>query len=134
VFHVFHHNQAEDERPSGDGEFMLAFNKAKEMLLPQDIILVTYEDVTEAFLKHYMPVNFETKKRAILHTMMGNTKEGIRSFEVRLQVRAAEYNFALWLEEALRNRLLANINDNTLQKKLLALETQAFESSRAFLE
>ena len=103
-------------------------------MYPADLFDVSYEEVKARLLSHVQPANYEIAERAKFNSLVREANESLKMFVLRLQQQAARCNFADYLETALRDRLIAGINNANMQRKMLLAPNPTFQSVRALAE
>ena len=98
----------------------------KDLTYPELLADKNYYELKELLLDHVTPANFEATERAKFHSLNRRSDQPIRDFILQLQTQAAKCNFKGDLEEQLRDRLIAGIGDETLQRKLLLQTSLTF--------
>ncbi len=111
-----------------------AFSLVSTLVFPKTLQEATLQEIKDALLHHFKPVNFEASERAKFNTLSRSPSESIRSYVLQLQKQAATCNFGAELDNHLRDRLIAGINDVALQKRMLLEERPTFSSLRTLCE
>ncbi len=77
---------------------------------------------------------FEAPEHVKFNTLSLNPSDSIRNFVLQLQIQATRCNFGAELDNHLRDRLIAGIDDASLQKKMLLEPRPTFSSLRTLSE
>ena len=111
-----------------------AYEVIKNLAYPESPINLPFEAIQQLILKHVQPINFEIAKKAKFHLLIREENQSIRDFILKLQTQAAKCNFGDQLQNQLRDRLIAGINDVQLQQKLFLVSDASFQAIRAICE
>jgi hypothetical protein len=111
-----------------------AYALLKSLCFPDAPATLEYTKLKEIILRHFKPVNFEAAERAKFHSLVRSPNQSVRNFILTLQCQASKCNFQNQLEIALRDRIIAGINDQNIQRKLLLLPDATFQSVRNYCE
>ncbi|XP_075534768.1 uncharacterized protein LOC142570254 [Dermacentor variabilis] len=98
-----------------------AYVTLRSLLLPKKPTEVKYEEATEALRNHYAPKRSVVTERYHFYKRKQEPDESLKQFIVELKRLAATCSFGSFLEEALRDRLIAGIRTDSIQCRLLAL-------------
>ncbi|XP_072143980.1 uncharacterized protein [Dermacentor andersoni] len=98
-----------------------AYVTLRSLLLPKKPTEVKYEEATEALRKHYAPKRSVVTERYHFYQRKQEPDESLKQFIVELKRLAAMCSFGSFLEEALRDRLIAGIGTDSIRCRLLAL-------------
>jgi len=110
------------------------YSLVKDLAYPQKPKDLTYAEARSLILGHLKPRNFTIKERATFNTLVRKPDQNIKEFIRLLQKQAAKCNFGTGLEDQLRDRLLAGINDADLQKKMLLDDCLTFAKAKEICE
>lgn len=111
-----------------------AYSLVKTILFPKSLQESSLKEIQSALIKHFEPVNFEAAERARFNLLVRDSSETIRDFVLKLQKQASKCNFGDQLQDALRDRLIAGINNTILQKKMLLADTPTFSTLRTLCQ
>ena len=111
-----------------------AYDLLKDLAYPNIIKEMDVTELQELLQDHLRPVQFETTERAKFNSLVRTPGEALRSFLLRVQQSAAKCNFGFNLEEHLRDRIVAGVNDPEVQKKLLQEPHLTFKLAKQILE
>ncbi|XP_070384740.1 uncharacterized protein [Dermacentor albipictus] len=98
-----------------------AYVTLRSLLLPKKPTEVKYEEATEALRKHYAPKRSVVTERYHFYQRKQEPDESLKQFIVELKRLAATCSFGSFLEEALRDRLIAGLRTDSIRCRLLAL-------------
>ncbi|XP_037561113.1 uncharacterized protein LOC119440260 [Dermacentor silvarum] len=98
-----------------------AFVTLRSLLLPKRPTEVKYEDATKVLQQHYAPKRSVVTERYHFYRRNQESSETIAQFLVELKRLAATCSFGTFLQEALRDRLIAGLRSDNIQCRLLAL-------------
>ncbi|XP_037560790.1 uncharacterized protein LOC119439830 [Dermacentor silvarum] len=97
-----------------------AYVTRRSLLLPKTPTEVKYEDATKVLKQHYAPKRSVVTER-YFYRRNQESSETIAQFLVELKRLAATCSFGTFLQEALRERLIAGLWSDTIRCRLLAL-------------
>ncbi|XP_077506092.1 uncharacterized protein LOC144115536 [Amblyomma americanum] len=98
-----------------------AYVTLRSLLLPKKPTEVKHEKATEALRKHYAPKRSVVTAPYHFYQRKQEPNESLQQFIVELKRLAATCSFGSFLEEALRDRLIAGIGTDSIRCRLLAL-------------
>ena len=110
------------------------YSLAKDLAFPKKPKDLTYDEAKSLLVNHLKPRNFTIKERATFNTLLRKPEQNIKDFIRTLQKQASKCNFGDNLEDQLRDRLLAGINDAELQKKMLLDSALTFSKAKEICE
>ncbi|XP_049275392.1 uncharacterized protein LOC119405542 [Rhipicephalus sanguineus] len=97
-----------------------AYGTLRSLLLPKTPTKVTFEVAVDALKKHYAPKSSVVTERYRFHQRKQEKHESVADFIVGLKKLAATCAFGTFLEEALRDRLIAGLQADAVRCRLLA--------------
>lgn len=80
----------------------------------------TYEELTTVLQQHYSPAPSEIVERFKFYSRSRRAGESVANFIAQLRSLAQHCNYGASLDNMLRDRLVCGINDDSIQKRLLA--------------
>ena len=80
----------------------------------------SYDELVEALSKHFKPAPSEIVERLKFHSRSRKAGESVATFVAELRSLAEFCNFGGTLETMLRDHIVCEINDDTIQKRLLS--------------
>ena len=89
------------------------------MFYPKKIIEKDPIELHKGLLDHIRPANITMIERSKFHKIVCNSNETFKEFSLRVQQQGAKCEFQNTLNDQLRDRLVAGINDIEVEKKLL---------------
>ncbi|XP_037569835.2 uncharacterized protein LOC119450165 [Dermacentor silvarum] len=98
-----------------------AYVTLRSLLLPKTPTKVKYEDATKVLQQHYAPKWSVVTERYHFYRRNQESSETIAQFLVELKRLAATCSFGTFLQEALRDCLIAGLRSDTIRCRLLAL-------------
>ncbi len=104
-----------------------AFSLVSTLVFPKNLQEATLQEIKDALLHHFKSVNFEASERTKLNRLSCSPSESIRSYVLQwpsAQRQAAKCTFGAELDNYLRDRLIAGINDalaETTQSHLIKI-------------
>ena len=111
-----------------------AYRRIKDLAYPKKPDKMTVDELQTLLKKHLCPENFEASEREKFHNLRRRPDEAFRSFLLRIQQQAAKCNFGANLEDQMRDRIVAGINDQEVKRKLLREASLTFKSAKKVLE
>ena len=97
--------------------------------MPQKPAEKTFTELIVVLGGHFDPVPSVTVSRYKFNTRDRQKPESVAAFVAELRQLAAHCNFAATLDEMLRDRLVCGINDNCIQRRLLAKPNLTFKKA-----
>ncbi|XP_037518487.1 uncharacterized protein LOC119395581 [Rhipicephalus sanguineus] len=97
-----------------------AYGTLRSLLLPKTPTKVTFEVAVDALKKHYARKSSVVTERYRFHQRKQEKHESVADFIVGLKKLAATCAFGTFLEEALRDRLIAGLQTDPVRCRLLA--------------
>ena len=110
------------------------YSLMKNLAFPRLPAELPFDELKRLLLQHVLPVNFQATERAKFNTLVRSSSTSCREFILQLQKQASRCNFGEKLEENLRDRLIAGINNSELQRKLLDIPDLTFAKARDICE
>ncbi|VDO79532.1 unnamed protein product [Schistosoma mattheei] len=107
-----------------------AYSLLKTLAYPEKPISLPYATLKELLLSHVKCTSFECRERAKFHKMVRQNDQKAREFILVLQKQAAKCNFGDQLHVQLRDRLIAGLNIQSLERELLKMPNCSFEDAR----
>lgn len=98
-----------------------AYVTLRSLLLPKTPTEVKYEDAKKVLQQHYALKRSVVTERYHFYRRNQESNETIAQFLVELKRLAATCSFGNFLQEALRDRLIAGLRSDTIRCRLLAL-------------
>ena len=95
------------------------YSLLKNLAFPEAPANLPFEKLKQLLLDHVIPVDFQATERAKFNTLVRSENMPCRDFILQLNKQAAKCNYGDRLDEQLCDRLVAGINNITLQRKLL---------------
>ena len=92
----------------------------RNLTAPQKPGEESFEDLVERLSKHYRPAPSEIVERCKFHSRYRRPGEFVATFVAELRCLSEFCNLGTVLENMLRDRLVCGINDDAMQKRLLA--------------
>ncbi len=113
----------------GPATYPATYSLLTGLVSPAKLTDKSYDDLVKALSEHYDPKPSEMVEQFKFHTRTRQTGESITTFVSELRNIARNCNFTS-LNDLLRDRLVCGINDDGIQRRLLA-ETQKLTFDRA---
>ena len=88
-----------------------------------------YDALVEALSKHYKPKPSEIVERFKFHSRVRKAGESVATFVSELRCLSEFCNFGETLEDMIRDRLVCGINDDAIQKRMLAEPTLSYKKA-----
>ncbi|XP_029848024.2 uncharacterized protein LOC115330335 [Ixodes scapularis] len=98
-----------------------AYETLHSLLLPKTPTEVKYEDAAKVLEQHYAPKRSVVTERYHFYRRHQEPRESIAQFIVALKTLASTCSFGNFLENALRDRLIAGLRTDAIRCRLLAL-------------
>lgn len=98
-----------------------AYVTLRNLLLPKTPTQVKYEEAVAVLQQHYAPKRSIVTERYRFYRRNQESSESIAQFIVELKRLAMTCSFGSFLEEALRDRLIAGLRTDSIRCRLLAL-------------
>ena len=99
------------------------------LLSPQKPGEKSYEKLVTILTEHYNPALSEIVERYKFHTRMRHEGETVSTFVAELHSLAWYCKFDASLNDLLRNRIVCDINNENIQRRLLAEKTLTMDSA-----
>ena len=96
------------------------FNILRNLIAPRKLSDHTYRENVEVLAKHFKPTPSEIVEQFKFHSRFRKQGESVSTFVAVLHSLSEYCNFGDTLEVMIRNRLVCGINDNGIQRRLLA--------------
>ncbi|VDP89940.1 unnamed protein product [Echinostoma caproni] len=109
------------------------YSLLKNLAFPEVPAKLPYESLKSLLLNH-LPTEFQAHKRAKFNSMIRADHMSCRDFILQLNRQASRCNHGDRLKEQMCDRLLAGINNLTLQRKLLEKKDLTFAEARKICE
>ena len=110
------------------------YSLLKNLAFPEAPAKLPFETLKELLLNHVVPADFQATERAKFNTLVRAENMPCRDFILQLNKQAAKCNYGDRLDEQLCDRLVAGINNITLQRKLLEQKDLTFAEARKICE
>ena len=111
-----------------------AYKLVKDLAFPKKPETLTATEIRTLICNYATPHTFEVAERSKFNSMYRRPEQSIRNFLLELQRQASLCNFGAALEEHLRDRLVAGINNNEIKKKLLMQATLDYSTAKQICE
>ena len=95
-------------------------NILRSLLAPTKLSDKTLEQLTETLTKHFSPPPSEVIQRCRFHSRTRRDGKSVFAFMAELRKLSEHCNFCDELQKSLQDRIVARINDETIQQKLLS--------------
>ena len=109
-----------------------AYVTLRSLLLPKTPTEAGYDEAVAVLRKHYAPKRSVVTERYRFHRRDQGPEESISDFVVALKTLAATCAFGTFLEEALRDRLIAGLRSEDIRCRLLAMDDKDVTWERVF--
>ncbi|KAM7288091.1 uncharacterized protein ISCGN_031780 [Ixodes scapularis] len=106
-----------------------AYEELKKILVPQKPTDKTFEQVRELLEDHFSPEYSVIAERCKFNMRMQQEGESVKDFMTELKHLARNCEFKAFLNEALRDRLVAGLRDEETRRILFATEGVTFEGA-----
>ena len=93
---------------------------ARDLLQPARPAETTFKKIVETLEKHYSPRPSEIVERFKFHSRNRKEDEGVATYVAVLRKLSEHCNYGETLPEMLRDRLVCGINNEKIQRRLLA--------------
>ena len=97
-----------------------AYKLLRNLVSPEKPGEKAYADLVEVLSKHFKPTPSEIVERCKFHSRFRKSGESVATFVSELRCLSEYCNFGDSLEDMIRDRLVCGINDESIQKRLLA--------------
>ncbi|VDP92805.1 unnamed protein product [Echinostoma caproni] len=104
------------------------------MAFPEVPAKLPYESLKSLLLNHVLPTKFQAHERAKFISMIRADYMSCRDFILQVNRRASSCNYGDLLEEQMCDRLVAGMQNLTLQRKLLEKKDLTFAEARKICE
>lgn len=105
----------------------VAYEELKKILVPDMPTQKTYEDIKQLLVAHFSPARSVIAERCKFNHRMQRENESAKDFITALKHLARDCNFGTFLNDALRDRLVAGLRDEETQRALFAHADLTFE-------
>ncbi|VDP80668.1 unnamed protein product [Echinostoma caproni] len=106
----------------------------EKLAFPEAPAKLPYESLKSLLLKHMLPTQFPAHERAKLNSMICADHISFCDFILQPKKQALRFNYGDRLEEQVCGRLVAGINNLTLQWKMLEQKDITFSEARKICE
>ncbi|CAH8639600.1 unnamed protein product [Dicrocoelium dendriticum] len=103
-----------------------AYTLLKNLAYPQLPSKLSNDKLRDLLLSHLLPENFVVAERVKFNLLIRQPNQSIRDFILQLQSQASSCAFGDKLDECLRDRLIAGINNPDLYRQLLSLPSPTY--------
>ncbi|VDP78919.1 unnamed protein product [Echinostoma caproni] len=110
------------------------YSLMKNLAFPNVPAELPFEKLKSLLRDHILPVDFQVTERAKLNSMIRAANTPCREFILQLNKQASKCNYGDRLEEQLCDRLIAGINNISLQRKMLEKKDITFAEARKIFE
>lgn len=107
-----------------------AYDLVKELSFPTAPKDLKVEEIQKCLTGHLKPMNYEVHERAVFNSLIRKSDQSVRDFIADLQRQAMKCNFGAELNEHLRDRLVAGINNDQIKRKFLTESALTFSSAK----
>ena len=90
---------------------------------------VTYDECCTKLKNHFVPTKLEIAERYKFYHRKQKMDESIAEYEAALRTEALNCNFGDFLEQALRDSFVFNLQDERIHKKLLGTDNLTFNNA-----
>ena len=90
------------------------------LIRPETPNKMTYQELTDVIKSHYVPKLSEIVQRYKFNTRVRRNDESISTFMAELRTLSEHCEFGNVLDEMIRDRLVCGVNDDQIQRRLLA--------------
>lgn len=104
-----------------------AYEELKKIVVPHLPSEKSFEDIKELLEAHFSPAHSVIAERCKFNRRMQTEHEGVKDFITELKHLARDCNFGTFLNDALRDRLVAGLRDEETQRVLFAQAGLTFE-------
>ena len=99
------------------------------LISPQKPGEKSYEELVTLLTEHYNPAPSDIVERYSFHTRIRHEGEAVSTFVAELRSLARYCKFGASLNDLLRDRIVCGINDENIQRRLLAEKTLTLDSA-----
>ena len=110
-----------------------AYLLLKDLAFPKEISKLKAKELHLLLLKHIKPTQFEVTERATFHKIVREPEERMKDFLLRIQQQASNCQFGDQLESQMRDRIVAGVNDEEVERKLLIRKELTFKNASQIL-
>lgn len=104
-----------------------AYEELKKIVVPHLPSQKTFGEVKQLLEGHFSPAHSIIAERCKFNRRMQHENEGVKDFITELKHLARDCNFGTFLNDALRDRLVAGLRDEETQRALFAQADLTFE-------
>lgn len=108
-----------------------AYKLLASLVAPQKLVEVSYADLVKKMTDHQSPPPSEIVQRFKFHTRVRGPRESIATYVAELRALGQHCGFGDTLEDMLRDRLVCGVNDERIQRRLLAEREMRLDFKRA---
>ena len=102
---------------------------ARDLLQPAKPAETTFKKIVDELGKHFSPKPSEIVERFKFHSRNRKDGEGVATYVAGLRKLTEHCNFGETLPEMIRDRLVCGINDEKIQRRLLAEQELTFKKA-----
>ncbi|KAH7949570.1 hypothetical protein HPB49_012319 [Dermacentor silvarum] len=106
-----------------------AYEVLKNIVVPASPSETTYVEAKRLLKEHYSPRSSVIAERCRFNKRTQHEGESVENFIVELKHLARKCNYGDFLQDALRDRLVAGVRNEEIQRALFAEEKLTFESA-----
>lgn len=106
-----------------------AYEVLKNIVVPASPSEATYVEAKRLLKEHYSPRSSVIAERCRFNKRTQHEGESVENFIVELKHLARKCNYGDFLQDALRDRLVAGVRNEEIQRALFAEEKLTFESA-----
>ncbi|XP_037502705.1 uncharacterized protein K02A2.6-like [Rhipicephalus sanguineus] len=106
-----------------------AYEVLKNLVVPASPREKTYEEAKRLLTEHYSPRSSVIAERCRFNKRTQHEGESVENFIVELKHLARKCNYGDFLQDALRDRLVAGVRNEETQRALFAEESLTFDSA-----
>ena len=106
----------------------------RSLLFPEKSKDKTFEELAAVLTKHYTPKLSEVVESFRFFSRVRQPGETVADFIAKLRRLAEDCNFESTLERMLQDRIVCRINDDAIQKKLLAEEKHTYKCAMELVQ
>ena len=106
------------------------FMKLSDLMAPDTPLKKSYEEITEAQLKHCEPRRIEIAKRYAFYERRQEAGESIAEYDAAKHKLSTHCKFGAFLPQAMRDAFVFGIRDPKLRQQLLGIEDLSYDKTR----
>ena len=111
-----------------------AYDLLSDLAYPKKPADMKVDDLHGLLVKHLRPKNFQGYERVKFNQLVRMESESVASFVRKVQHQASSCGYGAQLEDQIRDRLIAGVNNVKLQRKMLQLEPFEMKNVKDLLE